>query len=132
MRTLSPMQKLGAVQLEIMKVLWSRGEATAREITDSLETNHHLAHSTVQTLLRKLEAKGAITHDDTSRIFVFRAIWKESDTTAGAATDLLTRVFGGSVVGLVSHLLKNEKISTDELAQIREMIDNADDGRISK
>src|SRR5450432_259903 len=115
------MQKLGAVQLEIMKILWARGEATAREITDSLEAQHHLAHSTVQTLLRKLEIKGAICRDDSSRIFVFRPLWREADTTAGATSDLLVRKFGGSVSGLVSHLLSHEKISPDEMAKLREM-----------
>ena len=51
--------KLGSVQLRIMRVLWARGEATAREITDDLSRDGAIAHSTVQTLLRKLEAKGA-------------------------------------------------------------------------
>jgi BlaI family penicillinase repressor len=119
------MQKLGTVQLEIMKVLWSRGQATARDVTDALEPTHHLAHSTVQTLLRKLETKGAVTHDDSSRIFLFRPVWREADTTADATSDLLTRVFGGSITGLVSHLLKHETIDAEEMAKLREMIDQA-------
>jgi len=53
--------RLGKVQLHIMQFLWESGEATAREITQHLEPVHALSHSTVQTLLRKLEAKGAIT-----------------------------------------------------------------------
>jgi len=54
--------KLGKVQLEIMKVLWQYGDATARQITDELSKTEEIAHSTVQTLLRKLEAKGAVEH----------------------------------------------------------------------
>jgi BlaI family penicillinase repressor len=56
--------RLGKVQLEIMQVLWERGEATAREITDTLCLSTPIAHSTVQTLLRKLELKGAVSHEN--------------------------------------------------------------------
>ena len=53
--------KLGKVQLQIMQVLWERGEATAREITDALCASAPIAHSTTQTLLRKLEKRGSHT-----------------------------------------------------------------------
>ena len=48
-------QKLGQVQLQIMQVLWERGQATARQITDALNRTQPIAHSTLQTLLRKLK-----------------------------------------------------------------------------
>src|SRR5437016_5588980 len=89
--------KLGQVQLQIMQILWERGEATAREITDELAKGQSepLAHSTVQTLLRKLEAKGAVTHSPDDRVFVFRPLYREDEVTATATSDLLSRVFQG-------------------------------------
>jgi len=117
--------KLGKVQLQIMQILWERGEATAREITDALNQTEPIAHSTTQTLLRKLEAKGAVAHTVQDRVFVFRPLSREADINASAARDLLTRVFGGSVYGLVSHLLKHETISDDELKHLRALIDAA-------
>jgi len=116
---------LGKVQLQIMQILWERGEATAREITDALNQTEPIAHSTTQTLLRKLEAKGAVAHTVQDRVFVFRPLSQESDTRESAARDLLTRVFGGSVYGLVSHLLKHEELSDDELQRLRRLIDAA-------
>jgi predicted transcriptional regulator len=106
-----------------MKLLWSRGNLTAREITDELAQTGSLAHSTIQSLLRKLEAKGALRHEEVGRVFVFAPIWREDEATTGAARDLLTRVFGGSLYGLVSNLLKSEKIDPAELARLRELID---------
>ena len=117
--------KLGRVQLQIMQILWERGEATAREITDALNQTEPVAHSTTQTLLRKLEAKNAVTHTVKDRVFVFRPLSEEADTRESAANDLLTRVFGGSVYGLVSHLLKHESISDDEMQRLRQLIDGA-------
>ena len=116
---------LGKVQLQIMQILWERREATAREITDALNLSGPVAHSTTQTLLRKLEAKGAVTDTVQDRVFIFRPLSQEADTRESAARDLLTRVFGGSVYGLVSHLLKHEELSDDELKHLRELIDAA-------
>ena len=116
--------RLGKVQLEIMQVLWDRGEATAREITDTLCRSAPIAHSTTQTLLRKLEGKGAVTHEIRERVFIFRPLSQQSEVSESAARDLLTRVFGGSVYGLVSHLLKHETISEDELQRLRTLIDS--------
>src|SRR5437016_9335212 len=102
--------RMGKVQLRIMQFLWDRGEATARQITDALDKEQPIAHSTVQTLLRKLEAKGAITHTAVERTFVFRPLFGRTEVTESALRDVLTRVFHGSVYGLVSQLLAYEKI----------------------
>jgi BlaI family transcriptional regulator, penicillinase repressor len=115
--------RLGKVQLEIMQVLWTRGRATAREITDELCRTQPIAHSTVQTLLRKLEAKGAVTHDIEERTFVFRPLYQQEEVTETATRDLLSRVFHGSVYGLVAHLLKHEPISREELQRLRRLLD---------
>lgn len=117
--------RLGKVQLQIMQILWQHGQATARQITDELSqaSPAPLAHSTVQTLLRKLEAKGAVTHEAEERAFVFKPLFRQSEVTETAASDLLARVFQGSVYSLVSHLLKSETVSPDELKRLRQLID---------
>lgn len=120
-----PSPKLGKVQLQIMQILWERGEATAREITEALNLTEPVAHSTTQTLLRKLEAKSAVTHIVRDRVFVFQPLSQKADVSESAARDLLTRVFGGSVYGLVSHLLKHESISDEEMKRLRALIDDA-------
>jgi BlaI family penicillinase repressor len=115
--------RLGRVQHEMMQVLWQRGRATAREITEELSRGRPIAHSTVQTLLRKLEAKGAVTHDVEDRTFVFRPLYQQAEVRETAARDLLTRVFNGSVYGLVAHLLQHEPISRDEMRRLRQLVE---------
>lgn len=114
--------QLGRVQLLIMQVLWDRGRATARDITDQINQSEPIAHSTVQTLLRGLEEKGAADHEVEDRTFTFFPLVEESDFKQSATQELLHRVFGGSVEGLVSHLLASEKVSTNELAELRKLI----------
>ncbi len=115
--------QLGRVQLQIMQVLWSKGRATAREITAALEASQPIAHSTVQTLLRGLEEKGAISHEMEGRTFVFFPLVEEDKFVQIATRDLIERVFGGSAGTLVAHLLRNENVSRDELDEIRKLID---------
>ena len=116
--------QLGRVQLQIMQVLWDRGRASAREITDALNETEPIAHSTVQTLLRKLEAKGAVSHEVEDRTFLFFPLVKEENVKRKATRELLERVFGGSASDLVAYLLKNEKLDRDELNAIRRLIND--------
>ncbi|MHC4178074.1 MAG: BlaI/MecI/CopY family transcriptional regulator [Planctomycetota bacterium] len=114
---------LGRVQLKIVQVLWEKGRANAREITEALNRQQPIAHSTVQTLLRKLEAKGAVGHDVEDRTFVFYPLVQEDCVKRGAARELVDRVFGGSPAGLLAYLVEDESVSPEELARVRELID---------
>lgn len=116
--------RLGKLQHRMMQILWARGQATAREITAELSRSAPVAHSTVQTLLRKLEAKGAVTHDVEDRTFVFRPLFQPSDLKASATRDLLSRLFDGSVSALLTHLLRHEEISPEELEALRRLIND--------
>jgi BlaI family penicillinase repressor len=116
--------RLGRVQLRIVQVLWDRGKASAREITDAL--NHAgpaIAHSTVQTLLRKMEEKGAVGHRAEDRTFIYYPLVDAGSVTRSATRELIERVFGGSAAGLVAYLLKEERIGRSELREIRRLID---------
>jgi BlaI family penicillinase repressor len=119
-----PEVKLGKVQLQIMQFLWQTGEATAREITNHLAGQEELSHSTVQTLLRKLEKKGAVRHIERDRIFVFMPVAQESEVTASSTRDFLSRVFQGSIAGLVSHILEHEDVGPEELQRLKTLIDS--------
>ena len=115
---------LGRLQFRIMHVLWDKTRAHARDITESLNRSEPVAHSTVQTLLRQLEAKGAIGHDVEDRTFVFFPKLIEEQVKQSATHDLLERVFAGDVRSLVAHLLQHEKLSPADLSELRRLIDH--------
>ena len=121
--------RLGRVQLRIMQVLWERGQASAREITDALSPESGIAHSTVQTLLRKMEDKGVVGHEIEERTFVFRPLVDRQSISRGAARELIDRVFAGSAAGLIAHLLSEERISRKELQELRELIEHKNPNR---
>jgi BlaI family penicillinase repressor len=114
--------RLGRVQLKIVQVLWQKGRANAREITELLNRDEPIAHSTVQTLLRKLEAKGAVGHDAEDRTFVFFPLVREESVKRGATRELVDRVFSGSPAGLVAYLLDSEQVTPEDLTELRKLI----------
>ena len=114
--------RLGRVQLRIMQVLWEKGRANARAITEALNKIAPIAHSTVQTLLRKLEKKGAVDHDIDERTFIFYPLVEAENVTRNALQDFVDGIFEGSPAGLVSYLIKNEYIPPEELEDIRKLI----------
>jgi len=114
--------RLGKVQMQIMQVLWEKGRASAREITEALSQSQTIAHSTVQTLLRKLEAKEAVHHEVDDRTFVFYPVANEDGVKWSAVSELMERAFGGSAAELVSYLFQQERISDEELESIRKRV----------
>ena len=118
--------RMGVVQLRIMRALWQKGRATARELTEALSRKRPIAHSTVQTLLRQLEAKGAVAHDVQRRTFVFHPLVTEQQVRRSATRELLSRVYNGSAFGLVAHLLRNERISRNEMRRIRQLLKDSE------
>jgi predicted transcriptional regulator len=103
-----------------MAVLWSRPEATVREVADALAAEHGLAYTTVLTVLRILVRKGyavsrAPSPSTTSRAHVFSARTSPSDARAEAVQDLVRRFFGGSPDALARHLVEAQGLDPREL-----------------
>jgi BlaI family penicillinase repressor len=125
---MSKKTRLGLVQSQILNVLWEKGEATAKEIGEELSKHEDIAHSTVQTLLRQLEAKKAVAHRAEGRTFFFRPILQRDEIAHSPLDQIVDRFYGGSLVGFVSYFIKNEKISAEELQQLKALIDEETKG----
>jgi BlaI family penicillinase repressor len=111
-----------------MMVLWEKGRATAREITEALNQHEPIAHSTVQTLLRQLEKKGAITHDVEDRTFIFRPLKNREKIRGNAAHEVMDSLFHDSPGELIWHLLEHEEITPEERAEIRATLEKLAEG----
>ncbi|HEX9704803.1 MAG TPA: BlaI/MecI/CopY family transcriptional regulator [Gemmatimonadales bacterium] len=116
---------LTELQLDLMQVLWRRGEATVQEVLKDL--GRPLAQSTVATLLSRMEKKRLITHRSEGRQYVYRATLSESDVQRSMVeglTHLADDLFDGDVATLVSHLLTGRDVNPDDLARVKALIEN--------
>jgi BlaI family penicillinase repressor len=115
--------QLTPLQLDVLRVLWSRSEATAAEVTESLAGARRLAPTTVATLLRRLEKRGLVAHTSRGRQFVYRAAVSETVARAVMVDDLAERQFAGDPARLVHHLLARHELEPGDLARVRELIE---------
>jgi len=114
--------RLGDLQLNILKVLWERGEATVADVHAALSGERDLAYTTMATMLRKMEARGLVRHRLDGRSFVYHAVVAADAVTRGMADHLLDRLFEGSLSDLVGHLLTNREVSREELSKLERLI----------
>ncbi len=120
---------LGDLQLAIMRILWAQGEGTVAEVHEALEPERGLALTTIATMLTKMEKKGVVDHRAEGRKFIFRPRVSEGQVRRSMVADLTSQLFRGDVTALVNHLLSEHEIDAGELAQLRELIASASQGR---
>jgi BlaI family penicillinase repressor len=114
--------KLGDLQLKIMRILWKSRKATVSEVHESLAGEKDLAHTTIATMLRKMEQRGLVRHRTEGRTFIYESAVEEGTVTRKMADDLVERLFAGSLTDAVSHLISNREVSRSELAQLEKLI----------
>ena len=117
--------QLTELQLAILRLLWTREEATVADIWEALHDERGLAQSTLATLLSRLERRGVVTHRTVARQFIYRALITEADARHSMVSELTERLFEGDVPALVSHLLAERDMSPGDLTRIRAMLDDA-------
>ena len=118
-----PRPSLGDLQHAIMTVLWDRGEATTAEVHEALRPTRGLAFTTIATMLRKMEARGLVTHRQEGRQFVFKALRDRSEIDRGMVGQLVDRLFGGDPLALVDHLIREGEVDFDQLDSLRERVE---------
>ncbi len=116
-------------ELQILKVLWDRGEATVREVYEALRDDVPIVQNTVQAFLRTMEDKGLVTHRSEGRTFVYRAALSGDRTKKNLLGGLLDSVFDGALDQLVASALQAKKPSRTELARLRALLAEAENKR---
>jgi BlaI family transcriptional regulator, penicillinase repressor len=109
------------LQLDVLRALWERGEATVSEVTEALRDARSLAPTTVATLLSRLERKGVVSHRTAGRTYIYRAEISERDVRK-TMLSRITSLFEGDVAAMMSQLLDERDISAGEIARVRKLL----------
>lgn len=108
-------------ELDVMAILWDRGAGTVTQVKESLEED--LAYTTVLTVLRGLEAKGAVRHEESGKAYRYIPILKPSRIGGRSLDRLVDKVYQGSRELLLTQLVSNRNVSAPELKRLRKLID---------
>jgi predicted transcriptional regulator len=116
-------------ELAILRVIWSRGPATVREIHDVLAAERGSGYTTTLKLLQIMTEKRLVTREEWGRVHRYTAAAPEQETQRQLVEDLVERAFGGSAAKLMVQALATKRASAGELAEIRQLLDKRRGGR---
>jgi|SRR5579863_8039862 len=109
-------------ELDILRVLWTRGPSTVRDVHGALERERTIGYTTVLKLMQIMTEKGLVDRNERERAHVYRAAIAEEQTQRQLVGHLLERAFGGSATKLMMQALATRNASAQEIRQIREML----------
>ena len=108
-------------EADVMQVLWDHGPSVVNEVRDKLADD--LAYTTVLTILRTLEQKGYVKHEEEGRVHRYCAAVKEQAARKSALQHLKGKLFDGSAELVLTQLVSDHKLSKRELTRLRKLLE---------
>ena len=124
--TLAP---LSPSETEILRLLWELKTGTVQAVSDALPAGRTIGYATVQTLLRRLEKKGYITHTTAGKAHVFSPVVGPQRVIGTAVRSFLDKLFGGDPAPLMQYLAENNAISMQDIEKLRNIIQSGESNR---
>ena len=117
---------LTAQELEIMKAIWSLGQATVREVHDVLRERRTVAYTTVQTMMNILETKGHLKKEPGDKAQIYVPVRPQQAVVKSMVRDFVERVFDGSARPLLVHLLNEKGLTERERKELQRLLEKGD------
>ncbi|APW62330.1 BlaI/MecI/CopY family transcriptional regulator [Paludisphaera borealis] len=120
-------------ELDVLKVLWERGQATVRESLETLRAaGRQWSYATVATLLDRLETKGLVDSDRSELAFVYRPTISSQEVRQRRVSSLVDKLYQGEPGLLVLHLLKSHPLDANQAMEVRDVLDQMSAGKPKK
>ena len=117
------------VELEILKVLWSQGECSVRQIHEVVGRKKGTGYSTTLKMVQVMTEKGLLIRDESRKPQIYTAAIQEGQAQAGLLNELLDRAFSGSMNNLVLRALESDQIDQNEIQSIKDLISRHEEVR---
>lgn len=111
-------------ELEILQILWEKGEASVREVHEILVKNKDVGYTTTLKMMQIMHEKGLVNRDSSARTHIYSANVSRESTQQHLLDRMIANVFNGSAARLVMHALGNHTASAEEIAEIKKYLDN--------
>jgi BlaI family transcriptional regulator, penicillinase repressor len=116
---------LTPLELEIMKVVWQKGEASVRDVFEQILERRKVAYTTVMTMMKVLEGKGHLKRRLDDRAYIYKPTRPESAVVGSMVREFVDRLFDGAAAPLLVHLVKDRRLSRKELEELARQIEEA-------
>ncbi len=114
---------LGDLQRAVMEQVWELGEASVHEVRKKLSRQKKLAYTTILTALQKLEKAGWLEHRREGKTYIYLPTRSREEAGAKSVRKFIERTFDGNALLMFQHLMRQSRLSDDELIELRKMID---------
>ena len=123
------MARISAAESQVMEAVWRAGQLTADEIVAQVGQPQGWGEATVKTLINRLLKKKALVSERSEGRTRYRALVSRTDYVQGESQGLLDRLFEGQLSPLVAHYAKHKALSADDIARLKRLIEELDDGK---
>lgn len=110
-------------ELEILQILWEKGNCTVREVHEILEKSKDSGYTTTLKLMQIMHEKGLVARDTSAKTHIYRALQNQEKTQQHLVNKMIDNVFNGSAARMVMQALGNHSTSKDEINAIKEYLD---------
>lgn len=118
--------QISEAEFEVMKIIWKYAPINTNEVTEKLTHTTDWSPKTIQTMLKPLVAKNALTYSKESRVFVYTPLISETEYLRQKRTSFLDRYFHGNMTSMLSSYLEEETLSQKELEELRKLLSDKD------
>ena len=119
---MSDLPQISEAEYEVMKIVWKHAPINTNEITEKLLQSTNWSPKTIQTLIKRLVTKGALTYEKQSRVFVNTPLVKESEYICQESNSFLNRYYDGDITAMLSAYIENDKLTEPEIETLRSLL----------
>ena len=119
---MATLPQISESEYEVMKIVWKCAPINTNEITEKLLKTTAWSPKTIQTLIKRLVNKGALTYEKQGRIFVYTPTVKEDEYVGQESRSFLKRFYGGDITAMLSSYIENDRLSDSEIEHLRSLL----------
>ena len=114
--------QISEAEFEVMKVIWKYAPINTNEITEKLTQTTNWSPKTIQTLIKRLVSKKALTYEKQSRVFVYTPLVKEDEYIRRESNTFLNRFYDGNITSMLASYIEDDKLSEAEIDTLRSLL----------
>ncbi|MDD3340515.1 MAG: BlaI/MecI/CopY family transcriptional regulator [Lachnospiraceae bacterium] len=119
---MAKLPQISEAEFEVMKIVWKDAPISTNEITDRLTQTTSWSPKTIQTLIKRLVNKKALTYEKQSRVFIYTPLVAEREYINQESSSFLDRFYNGNITSMLSAYIENDKLSEKEIDTLRSLL----------
>ena len=121
---MSNLPQISEAEFEVMKIVWKYAPISTNEITEKLTQTSSWSPKTIQTLIKRLVSKKALTYEKQSRFFVYTPLVKEDEYIRQESNSFLKRYYNDNITSMLASYIEDDKLSEEDIASLRNLLSN--------